>query len=225
MADEKSAESTLYVTSLPSGFTEDQVKSVFAHYGAVSFVKVLAPRPGKEDGAAIVSMESADKAQWMVENVSGKIPQGMQTPVDIKPKRSNNWSKGGFGKGFGKGGYLPPWFMMQMMQWQWGKGKGFGKGKSRQGLRSFPPEKKVWVGGLPEDGSITFKELQEHFKSVGEAKFAAVMKGSGAGTGGVAFGTEEEAKEAIAKLNGSELAGNKLVVDVWEKKEKEEVAA
>lgn len=198
------------------------MKSVFGYYGVVSSVKVLPTPAGKTDVAAIVTMESADKATWMIENVSGKIPQGLQTPVEIKQKRSGY---GGGMKGFGKGGFMPPWAMMQMMQWQWGKGKGFGKGKSRQGLRSFPPEKKVWVGGLPEDGSITFKELQEHFKSVGEAKFAAVMKGSGAGTGGVAFGTEEEAKEAIAKLNGSELAGNKLVVDVWEKKEKEEVAA
>merc|ERR1712232_118950 len=133
----------------------------------------------------------------------GKIPQGLTTPVDIKAKRSGNWSGGG--KGFGKGGYMPPWAMMQMMQWQWG-GKGKGKGWSRGGgLSSFSAEKKVWIGGLPEDGSIAFKDLQEHFASVGQPKFATVMKGKGAGTGGVAFGTPEEATEAIAKLNGSAL--------------------
>merc|ERR1719487_1371372 len=99
----------------------------------------------------------------------------------------------------------------------WGKGKG--KGYSRGGLSSFPAEKKVWIGGLPEDGSITFKDLQTHFASVGTAKFATVMKGKGAGTGGVAFATAEEATAAIEKLNGSVLNGVTLVVDVWTKKE------
>merc|ERR1719440_248159 len=116
--------------------------------------------------------------------------------------------------------------MMQLLQWQWGKGSGKGKGWGSRGsgLSSFPAEKKVWIGGLPEDGSIAFKDLQEHFASVGQPKFASVMKGKGAGTGGVAFATPEEATEAIAKLNGSVLQGHTLVVDVWTKREKEEVA-
>jgi RNA recognition motif-containing protein len=214
MAD--SAACSLFVSQLPTGFTEDQVKAVFGHYGVVSAVKVLPPHPEKPDAAAIVTMESPEKAKWMIENVSGKIPQGLQTPVDIKQKRSGNFggSGGDWGKGFGKGGFLPPWAMMQLLQWQWGKGKG-------GGLSSFPAEKKVWIGGLPEDGSIAFKDLQEHFASVGQPKFAAVMKGNSAGTGGVAFATPEEATEAIAKLNGSVLQGHTLVVDVWTKKEKE----
>merc|ERR1719181_1723531 len=96
------------------------------------------------------------------------------------------------------------------MQMYKGKGKGWG-----QGLISFPAEKKVWIGGLPEEG-VTFRELQAHFPG---SKFATVMKGKGAGTGGVAFATAEEAAEAVKKLNGSELKGHKLVVDTWTKKE------
>jgi len=213
------ADCSLYVTSLPAGFTEDQVKAVFGFYGVVQSVKVLPPHAEKPDGAAIVVMESPDKAKWMIENVSGKILQGMTTPVDVKAKRSGNRGDGGWGKGFGKGGYMPPWAMMQMMQWQWGKGKG--KGWSRGGsLSSFPAEKKVWIGGLPEDGSVVFKDLQEHFENIGQgSKYATVMKGKGAGTGGVAFGTPEEATEAIAKLNGSQIKGHTIVVDVWTKKE------
>merc|ERR1719235_766529 len=105
----------------------------------------------------------------------------------------------------------------------WSKGKG--KGQWGGGLSSFPAEKKVWVGGLPEDGSITFKELQTHFSEVGTAKFATIMKGKGAGTGGVAFATAEEATAAIKKLNGSVLNGATLIVDVWTKKEAAEPAA
>merc|ERR1712072_1476069 len=97
---------------------------------------------------------------------------------------------------------------MQMMQY---KGKGWGRG----GLISFPAEKKVWIGGIPEEG-VTFRESQAHFPG---SKFATVMKGKGAGTGGVAFATAEEATAAIQTLNGSVLAGATLVVDVWTKKE------
>merc|ERR1719163_1950537 len=96
------------------------------------------------------------------------------------------------------------------------KGKGKGKGWG-SGLSSFPAEKKVWIGGLPEEG-VTFRELQAHFPG---SKFAAVMKGKGAGTGGVAFATAEEATAAIQTLNGSSLGDATLFVDVWTKKEKE----
>merc|ERR1719486_1702390 len=105
---------------------------------------------------------------------------------------------------------MPPWAMMQMMAYYKGKGKGKGGG-----LSSFPAERKVWIGGLPQEG-VTFRELQAHFPG---CKFATVMKGKGAGTGGVAFGTPEEATAAIQTLNGSVLAGATLVVDVWTKKE------
>merc|ERR1719168_484719 len=107
-------------------------------------------------------------------------------------------------------------FMMQIKGKGKGCGKGFGKGK---GLRSFPAEKKVWVGGLPE--TVTYQELQAHFPG---SKFATVMKGKGAGTGGVAYATAEEAAEALKTLNGSVLAGSTLIVDVWTKKEDSEPA-
>merc|ERR1719253_1788377 len=93
-------------------------------------------------------------------------------------------------------------------------GKGKGKGWGGGGLRSFPAEKKIWIGGIPEEG-VTFKELQAHFPG---SKFAAVMKGKGAGQGGVAYATPEEATAAIQTLNGSVLAGATIQVDVWTRK-------
>lgn len=209
----------LFVTGLPAGFDEERVRPIFAQYGPVKSLKVLAARSDKPDVAAIVSMESPDQAKWLIENVSGKVPQGLTTPIDIKRKIVQDNSKGWGGKG--AGGYMPQWAMYQMMQW-YGKGKGGGKGKGwGGGLSSFPAEKKVWVGNVPE--GVTYQELQAHFNTAdGSAKFATVLKGKGAGTGGVAFATAEEATEAIAKLNGSTLNGASLVVDVWTKKEKEE---
>merc|ERR1711918_165794 len=99
--------------------------------------------------------------------------------------------------GKGKGGWgLDPYTMIQMIM-----AKGKGKGKRKSGLSTFPVEKKVWVGNIPE--GTTYQELQEHFGSAGTAKFATVFSGKGKGTGGVAFAEEAEAQKAIKTLNKS----------------------
>merc|ERR1719324_1161942 len=104
--------------------------------------------------------------------------------------------------------------MMQMM----GKGKGKGKGK-KQGLNKAKPECKVWIGNLPD--SVGWKELQEHFNQAGKTKWVeAFKKGAGKGTGGVAYGSADEAAKAISMLNGSILSGQMIQVDTWTKKEK-----
>eukprot|EP00928_Gymnodinium_smaydae_P079806 TRINITY_DN63650_c0_g1_i1.p1 TRINITY_DN63650_c0_g1~~TRINITY_DN63650_c0_g1_i1.p1 ORF type:complete len:210 (+),score=43.92 TRINITY_DN63650_c0_g1_i1:36-665(+) len=203
----------LFVTGFPSGCDEALVKSVFTQYFPVKSIKVLPPQTGKTDGAAIVFMEKSHDAKWLIDNVSGKVPQGLTEPIIIKKKIVQGGSNKGWGKGWGYMN-MPPW----AYQMAWGKGKGGGKGWSGGGLRTFPAEKKVWIGNLPEEG-ITFKELQEHFPG---SKFATVMSGNGKGTGGVAFATAEEAEAAIKNLNGSVLGGNTIVVDVWTKKEKDD---
>lgn len=210
---QQSTEGALYVTGLPTGCDEDKVKDIFGKYGPVKSVKVLPPNPQKNDVAAIVSMESPEQAKWIIDNISGTTPPGLTEPLEIKAKRQRTFDKG-WGKGDGYG-YMPPWMMMQWMQWGKGKGKGKGWGGGG-GLSAFPAEKKVWVGGLPE--TVTYQELQAHFGGATKAKFATVMKGKGAGTGGIAFATPEEATEAIETLNGSILAGVSIVVDVWTKK-------
>merc|ERR1719162_1219795 len=103
--------------------------------------------------------------------------------------------KGGFGKGFGKDS---------------GKGKGKGKGVSK-----FDVEKRVWIGGLVE--GVTWKELQEHMNQAGATKWVDVFPNKGKGTGAVAYGTAEEASNAIATLNGSVLQGSPIELDVWQK--------
>jgi RNA recognition motif-containing protein len=206
---------TLHVTGLPKGITEDQVRALFTQHGAVKSLRLLPEKSDKPDAAAIVSMESAEQAKFILDNVNGQVPAGLTDPLVIKKKFTNSWNKG-MGKGAMYGyGQIPPWAMMQMMAYYKGKGKGKGFGGGRSGLSSFPAEKKVWVGGLPEEG-VTFRELQAHFPG---SKFATVMKGKAIGTGGVAFGTAEEATEAISKYNGSTLAGATIEVDVWTKKE------
>merc|ERR1719235_2922269 len=99
--------------------------------------------------------------------------------------------------------------MMKMMK---GKGKG---GQGKMCLTHFPPNKKVWVGGIPD--GVTNRELHEHFKDSG-AKWSEAYGGNSKGTGGAAFKTAEEATNAISTLNGSILKGASITVDVWTKK-------
>jgi len=189
------AESTLHVTGIPEGCSEEQVTQLFTPHGTVKAVKILPKRDDKPNLAAIVEMETAEGADAIIE-----ASQTWATGMVVK-KKTTNWAKG-WNMYSGKG---------------WGKGGGWGSGG---GLRSFAAEKKIWIGGIPEEG-VDFKELQAHFPG---SKFATVMKGKGAGTGGVAFGTAEEATAAIATLNGSTLGGATIVVDVWTKKEDEPAA-
>merc|ERR1719446_340455 len=117
----------------------------------------------------------------------------------------------GKGEGKGKGWSGTPG------GWGWGsKGKGRGRGRPRE--LQVDPSLKVWVGDLPE--GVKWKELQEHMDKAGKTKWVEVLPGKGKGTAAVAYGTAEEAQAAIATLNGSEFAGQNIVVDVWVKMER-----
>merc|ERR1712151_505852 len=110
--------------------------------------------------------------------------------------------------------------MMQMMQMMMGGGMGgkrsgpYSKGGGGGGglggaLHGIPASQKVWVGSLPAGTSN--EELKALFESIGEVKHV-VCRGK---TAIVAFSTDEEAQMAIVGLNGSELNGTAIQVDVW----------
>merc|ERR1711957_819219 len=104
----------------------------------------------------------------------------------------------------------------------WGKsfGKGFGKGN---GKFTCAPDKKVWIGGLPAQESTDKdlnKALQEHMKQAGDCKFVSIGKD---GSGSAAFGSAEDASNAVATLNGSSFQGSVIEVDTWTKKDGTEI--
>lgn len=75
--------------------------------------------------------------------------------------------------------------------------------------------KKLFVGSLSY--STTDSQLEEHFAQVGKVLSAKVItdkySGQGKGFGFVEMSTDEEAKNAINKLNGSTLDNRKIVVN------------
>jgi cold-inducible RNA-binding protein len=74
--------------------------------------------------------------------------------------------------------------------------------------------KKLYVANLAYE--VTEEDLREKFIEIGEVISANIVKdrysGNSRGFGFVEMGSEENAQEAIKKLNGAELAGRKIVV-------------
>merc|ERR1712228_773832 len=98
------------------------------------------------------------------------------------------------------------------------KGKGKFKGKDRAITFWAEPALKVWLGNLSE--GLEWKDLQTHMNQAGKTQWVEVFVGKGKGTGAVVYATAEEAQNAIATLNGSELNGSTIIVDSWVKQEK-----
>eukprot|EP00931_Biecheleriopsis_adriatica_P074808 TRINITY_DN487_c1_g1_i1.p1 TRINITY_DN487_c1_g1~~TRINITY_DN487_c1_g1_i1.p1 ORF type:complete len:169 (-),score=45.96 TRINITY_DN487_c1_g1_i1:81-530(-) len=121
----------------------------------------------------------------------------------------NDGGFGGGGWGGKGGGAWSPMFSPMMMK---------GKGKGATGLKSFPNEKKVWIGGIaPGTCSVDMnKKLKAHMSSAGGSCLYAEFGKTG--SGGAAFKTSEEAAAAISSLNGSMFESSIIQVDVWTKK-------
>lgn len=77
-------------------------------------------------------------------------------------------------------------------------------------------QNKLFVGNL--DFTVTSEDLRELFSSAGTVNDAVVitdkMTGRSRGFGFVEMGTDEEAKAAIEKLNGSDLKGRNINVNI-----------
>jgi cold shock CspA family protein len=67
----------LRVTGLPPGTDHQGIRDIMSQYGTVNHVFL------KPDGAVIVHMSDEETAQWIVENLNGNIPQGLETPVNV----------------------------------------------------------------------------------------------------------------------------------------------
>jgi len=74
--------------------------------------------------------------------------------------------------------------------------------------------KRLFVGSIA--WGTTDQTLKSHFEQVGQVESASVimdkMSGRSKGFGFVEMASDEAATDAIAKLNGSELDGRKIVV-------------
>ncbi|CAE7594000.1 unnamed protein product [Symbiodinium pilosum] len=147
----------LFVSGLPVDCTAEFAKSIFGQYGIVKDARMLPVAPGKTAAAAVVVMNTADDAKWIVEHVNGNVPQSLTQPVTVTFKFKGK----GFEKGFGKG-----WDMGGM-----GGGMGGCGGKGADGGKGMKGDANPAVAGL----------LQLLVPLVGAV---AGMQGGGGGGGG-----------------------------------------
>ena len=95
--------SKLYVGNLSFKTTEDELRSAFGQFGAVTDVYVAMDKmTGRPRGFAFVTMGTADEAKSAAEKLNGTDLGGRQLTVnEARPKEERS---GGFGGGGGGGG-------------------------------------------------------------------------------------------------------------------------
>jgi RNA recognition motif-containing protein len=85
-------------------------------------------------------------------------------------------------------------------------------------------QKKLFVGGLPY--STQAEEVRELFSQCGEVISATIIRdkftNQSRGFGFVEMATEDQASDAIKKLNGTQLGGRSLVVNESRPQEKKD---
>jgi|SRR3990172_6619358 len=83
-------------------------------------------------------------------------------------------------------------------------------------------QKKLFVGGLPYNAQQ--QDVQDLFSQCGEVISTTIVRdkftNQSRGFGFVEMATEEQAAEAIKKLNGTDFGGRKIVVDESRPQEK-----
>lgn len=151
----------------------------------------------------------------------------VQSPVAMAKNKRGNKGKSGASGGawvyvpaggkFGSRGRGNSAMMPVMSKFAGGK-KANPDQKYLDKLAKIGSELKVWVGGLGK--GFSWKKLEKHVEeAVSKPKMVHVYTN---GTGCVAMNSEDDVSTVISTLNGSEVAGKTLEVDVWVKKEKKE---
>jgi len=213
--------SNLYIGSLPTELDDATFTAVFGAYGTIKKHKLLEPN-NRGQRAALVDFESAEEAQWIVENLNGNIPQGLSDCVIVKFKDAGKGGDGGKGGGGGAGagpygGGVSPG----------GKGGGGGgcaikvlvdgllsSGAMPGGAKYQNDDNALFVGSLPYD--TTDHDLYLMFSPFGAIAPRGVraMKGDDTpckGFGFVNFLDNEAATAAVQTLNGTQMPDGKVL--------------
>jgi len=84
----------MYVSNLSFHTTDEDLKNLFAQFGAVSSAKVITDREtGRSRGFGFVEMDSDDESQKAMAGLNNKEVEGRTMSVSVakeKPKRADN---------------------------------------------------------------------------------------------------------------------------------------
>eukprot|EP00611_Tribonema_gayanum_P017775 TRINITY_DN3063_c0_g1_i1.p1 TRINITY_DN3063_c0_g1~~TRINITY_DN3063_c0_g1_i1.p1 ORF type:complete len:380 (+),score=107.75 TRINITY_DN3063_c0_g1_i1:75-1214(+) len=185
----------LYVGNLGYDTTADQLESRFAEYGTISDLTVVTDRDtGNSRGFGFITYSSAAEAAAAADNLDGAEVDGRTIRVNISRPRAerNTFSEGG-GNNFRSGG---------------------------GGGDAAVDSSKLFVGNLGWD--TTSEDLQQAFAQYGDVVDAKVVTdretGNSRGFGFVTFQSTEAAENAIGGMDGMELDGREIRVNISQPK-------
>eukprot|EP00931_Biecheleriopsis_adriatica_P030769 TRINITY_DN180_c0_g1_i2.p1 TRINITY_DN180_c0_g1~~TRINITY_DN180_c0_g1_i2.p1 ORF type:complete len:222 (+),score=62.12 TRINITY_DN180_c0_g1_i2:83-748(+) len=188
-----------------------QLQEHFNQVGKTIYAAVF-----EKSSTGCVAYKTAGEVATAVSALNGSLLAGQAIQVDyFTPPPDRKGKSKGKGKGKSKGwsrGWSEPVVVWQPVYVKGGKGKSKGRTGEINKLKKIDNSLKVWVGGL--DSSVTWKQLEEHFNQAGKTTWATVFQ---KGTGCVAYGTFEEAQNAIIALQGTRIGNCKLQVDTFDK--------
>lgn len=95
----------IYVGNLAWSVTNDELRDLFAQFGAVKSAQVISDRDtGRSRGFGFVEMDNDEDAQKAIEALNGAEHGGRQLTVNIAREREERGSDGGYrGGGGGRG--------------------------------------------------------------------------------------------------------------------------
>jgi len=181
----------VFVTNLPEGLNKEDIETIFGAYGTIVQARVVTT-PEQSWTAALIQFATLDEATYVVQELNGNIPEGVDNPVTVRFANNRNKAVGsghvdgpyGGGKARmsgcsdGKGG--------------WSAGKG-GSPVARQVVARPEP----WVAGGKSSygagGKSKHKSVNGKGKGVERTPMEDVVKAleaSGALPGGTGFNND-----------------------------------
>merc|ERR1719491_1504356 len=215
----------VWVGDLPVGAAQTDLATIFEPYGQIVNSRMLPGRDPAAKPCAMIRFASVDMATWVVENLNGNIPQGLDAAIIVRFANSSGGGKGDNSGGMGGGAQA---WQQDNSGWSGkaaGKNGGAAKGKNGGAPGSFqalfqsvkgggvlgggtvPEENQVFVKNLPPD--TTNEGLYKLFSPFGAippngVKAMTNPDGTCKGFGFVDFSEPTSAQTAVLALEGFE---------------------
>lgn len=181
----------LYVKHFPGDWSDDAIAELFSAYGKITSIKVNR----NEEGNALfafVNLDTHEAAKAAVEKLHGTKLEGCKNPLVVNRHQSRNERQREITRSL------------------------------QQRRRERAEEMKgrnVYVKNLPED--MDEERIRAHFADFGSIQSMRIVEKEGQRTGVayILFDTAEGASAAIEKVNGNEVEGKRVYVQLWQPKE------
>lgn len=164
----------IFIKGLPAGLTEQGVAMILGSYGTVAACTIVQNPDGTNDTACYVRMSSFPEAQFLVDNLNGNIPHGLNSPVSVSYADGASLAAAISGAGGGGGGSGPTV------------------------VPSNEPSENLFMKGFPE--GMTAEALAAIFSAYGKVLSAQVMPPD---VGIVRMGSVAEAQWLVTNVNGN----------------------